>query len=304
MLQRAVEETRDRFHAGPFLLGLAAFALSNVFGSMQWNLLLRAQGIHIPFRRALSLYFVGLFFSNFLPANLGGDVVKVVDLHRDTGKGSGAVAATLMDRGAGLAILALMATVAGLISREAFGAEPFLLLLPGFLLFFLAGGAAIMSNRVVKLLQKTMAIIPFQAVRNAADSVLTALFQFRSRKRALLLAVLMAIPVQTLRVLVHLFAARSIGIDAAAAPAVYFFLFIPIVAVFIALPISINGLGVREGLGVYFYGLIGIGDELAFSISFLAYLIGVVVSLIGGLVFVFRPTRRRMADLPPEAESS
>lgn len=304
MLGRVVEVTTHRFHLTPFLLGLGAFALSNLLGGLQWNILLRAQGIHIPLRRAISLYFVGLFFSNFLPANLGGDVVKVVDLYRSTGKGGGAVAATLMDRAAGLGVLSLMACLAGAFSWSLFGGEPFLLFLPLFFLFFAGGGLLVLSNRMVQLMQRLVTLFPIRVVREKVNSLLSALFTYRHNKRALLLALLIAIPVQTLRIGVHYLAARSIGVEASP---LYFFLFIPIIAVFIALPLSINGLGIREGLGVYFYGLIGINKELAFSISFLAYIIGVVVSLAGGILFVIRPggrkVRRAVPDLPQETES-
>ena len=140
--------------------------------------------------------------------------------------------------------------------------------------------------------------IPFVWVRAKTESVLTALFLYRDQRGALLRALAIALPVQTLRIGVHYLAARSIGVDA---PAIYFFLFIPLIAVFIALPISINGLGVRESLGVYLYARIGIPQELAFSISFLAYLIGVVVSLVGGGIFLLRSgvPKRAGAGAPP-----
>ncbi len=305
MLSRVVDVTTHNFHLTAFLLGLGAFALSNLLGGLQWNILLRAQGITISLRRAISLYFVGLFFSNFLPANLGGDVVKVVDLYRATGRGGGAVAATLMDRAAGLGVLSLMACVAGAFSWNIFGGEPFLLVLPIFFIFFAGGGLLVLSNRMVRLMQKLVGLLPIRMVQEKVNSLLSALLTFRHNKQALLLALLIAVPVQTLRIAVHYLAARSIGVDESI---IYFFLFIPIIAVFIALPISINGLGIREGLGVYFYGMIAINSEQAFSISFLAYIIGVVVSLAGGVLFVIRQGGKRVktggADLHEETESS
>lgn len=294
-LGRVVAETRGRFHLLPFVVGLLAFAVSNILGGCQWNLLLRAQGIHIGFKRAIILYYVGLFFSNFLPANIGGDVMKVVDVYRSSGKGGGAVAATLIDRATGLAMLALMACVAAVPTYSVLGGEPFLLLIPLFFLFFLGGALMILSRRAAAWSLRMIGRLPVRWFRVKAESIVAAIFQYRATRRTLLAALLIALPVQTLRILVHYFAARSIGIDA---PAVYFFLFIPIVAVFIALPISINGIGVRETLGVFLYAMIGIQQELAFSISFLAYIIGVLVSLAGGFFFVARSGVVR-AGAPP-----
>jgi len=288
MWDRVVGVTKQNFVLLPFVLGLAAFALSNVLGGVQWHILLRAQGIPIGYARAIRLYFVGLFFSNFLPANIGGDVVKVVDVYRSTGKGGGAVAATMMDRAIGLAILALLASIAGVSGYVLLGPETFpkrFLILLVFFLFFIMAILMILSRRIGAFLIRLIDRIPFQWVREKSRSVVSAVLQFRENRGALGRALLVALPVQTLRILVHYAAARTIGVDA---DPIFFFLFIPIIAVFIALPISINGIGVREGLGVLLYGKIGIPQPEAISISFLAYVIGVAVSLAGGVLFLVR----------------
>ncbi len=302
---RAIDLMRERFHFFPFAVGLGAFALSNVLGGIQWNILLRAQSVRISVGRAISLYFVGLFFSNFLPANIGGDVVKAVNVYRRTGRGGGVVAATLMDRAIGLAMLALLACIAGPLALPVIGMQPILILLPFFFLFFLVCGLMIMSRRIGSLLLRMTARIPFRFVREKGEAVMRAVLEYRDRRREIVTAFLVAFPVQSLRILVHFYAARAIGIDA---PALYFFLFIPIIAVFIALPISINGIGVREGFGVLLYATIGIGQGEAISISFLAYMVGVAISLVGGVLFItgslkVRSVNPSSAPLQGETES-
>lgn len=287
--ERVVELARNRFYVGPCIVALVAFAVSNVLGGVQWNILLRAQGISIGLPRAISLYFVGLFFSNFLPANIGGDVVKIVDVYRSTGRGGSVVAATMMDRAIGLATLAAMSCAAGGFLLPEIGLRPVLLLLPLFFLFFVGLCLMFLSRRASALLLKIAARLPFESVRKKAESILAAVLQYRARRRALVEALLVSIPVQALRILVHYWAALALGVSA---PAVAFFLFIPMVAVLIALPISINGIGVREWFSVLFFAMVGMDREKAFSISFLAFLIGVAVSLIGGILFVARSFRR------------
>jgi hypothetical protein len=75
-------------------------------------------------------------------------------------------------------------------------------------------------------------------------------------------------------------------------PVIYFFLFIPVIAIFIAMPISIGGLGVRETLGIFFFtrAVAGLGDEQAMAMELLAYVVGVVVSLGGGVLYFTRGT--------------
>ena len=64
----------------------------------------------------------------------------------------------------------------------------------------------------------------------------------------------------------------------------------PVIAIFIALPISIGGLGVREGLGIYLFrkAVPAVTSEQAFMMGLLAYLVGVVVSLAGGVIYLTR----------------
>ena len=87
---------------GPFVLAIGFFVLSNVLGSVQWFLLLRAQAIAISFWQAMVSYFVGAFFNNVLLGNIGGDALRVYDIRRLTGTTSGGMAATLIDRFIGL----------------------------------------------------------------------------------------------------------------------------------------------------------------------------------------------------------
>jgi hypothetical protein len=66
-----------------------------------------------------------------------------------------------------------------------------------------------------------------------------------------------------------------------------------LLAVIVSLPISLNGIGVREGAGVVVFGLVGVGRAQAFSLQFTTYLVAVAVSLLGGLAFLLRIPRRR-----------
>jgi len=75
----------------------------------------------------------------------------------------------------------------------------------------------------------------------------------------------------------------------------YYFLFVPVLAALVSLPISLNGLGIREGASVVLFQLAGLTREEAFTIPFLTYLLSVFISLLGGLIFVTRSPRRALA---------
>ena len=61
------------------LLALGAYALTQSIGVWRWNRLLRAQHVEVEPRRLTESIWVSMFFNNFLPSNIGGDVVRIAD---------------------------------------------------------------------------------------------------------------------------------------------------------------------------------------------------------------------------------
>ena len=93
-------------------LALGVMLASNILGSFQWNRLLRAVGIDIPFWKVCAYYHVGLFFNNFLPANVGGDFARVLDASRGGASSRAqAFSTVLMDRMVGTVALGGLALV-------------------------------------------------------------------------------------------------------------------------------------------------------------------------------------------------
>jgi len=113
---------------------------------------------------------------------------------------------------------------------------------------------------------------------------------FRGQPGLFLQIFAVALLTQISRIGVHALVARAIGIHL---PFQYFLLFVPLLAVIVSLPISVNGIGVREGAGVILFGLVGVDRAHAFSLQFATYLVAVAVSLLGGFVFLLRIPHRR-----------
>lgn len=261
------------------------FLTSNLLGSWQWGMLLRAQSLRIPFYRVASFYFVGLFFNNFLPANIGGDIVRIYDASKYCKDTSAVFIATFMDRVIGLLAISFLAVVASAFCLDHF--KIFLLYMTVVLGFLgsLVVVLSILNRRILAVFEKPFRLIKAFNVEHRITKLFDELHSFRDRIPLLTAVLSLAIGIQILRVFVHYLVARSLGISLSP---LYFFLFVPVLAALSALPISINGLGVREGVGVVLFGLVGVVARDAFSIEFLAYLVGVAISLSGGLIFFLR----------------
>ncbi len=278
-------------HADWSWLGLAGFLLaaSYVLGAFQWSRLLNAVGARIPFWKVCSYYFVGLFFNNFLPANIGGDIARVVDASRH-GPTRGAVISTVvMDRLIGTLALAGLALITTVPAIDRFH----LTLVYGALLLFFALSLitlwAVFHPRLLPALERALARVGLKTLKPVLDELALRIKGFRDRQRLMIGLIAVAAIVQLSRIGVHVLVAKALNIRV---PPAYFFLFVPLLAVIISLPISLNGIGVREGAGIVLFGLVGVGRTQAFSLQFTTYLVAVAVSLVGGLVFLVRIPHR------------
>ncbi len=277
--------------ASPVLLASAAllFLLSNLLGSWLWARLLRAQGVSIPYRKAASYYFVGLFFNNFLPSNIGGDIARISEASKHSDNVGPVFSATLMDRLLGFLAIALVAVLASFATLDRFHLYAIYLAIAVAFAVALGLFFSIFHRGILTIFEW-----PFRALgaRGAADrisGIMDDLHGFRSRPGVLVLAFAATTVVQISRILVHYLVGLAIGVRVAVG---YYFLFVPVLACLVSLPISLNGLGIREGAGVVLFRMAGMTGEQAFTVPFLTYLISVLISLLGGLIFVSRPPRR------------
>jgi glycosyltransferase 2 family protein len=273
----------------------SAFALllaSNILGSWQWGRLLQVVGVRIPFWKVCAYYHVGLFFNNFLPANIGGDIARVVDVTRYDTTTATAFSTVLMDRLIGTVALAGLAIVTTLPAIDRFHLGVMYVALIGFFSLSVALVWAVFHPGLLPSLERLLRRVGLGGFKPHLDDLAVRLSGFRDQRGLMARVTAVALVVQVSRIFVHVLVARALGLSV---PLTYFFLFVPLLAVIVSLPISLNGIGLREGAGILLFGLVGVDRTHAFALQFTTYLVAVAVSLIGGLVFVIRIPRRRAA---------
>ena len=280
--------------AHPQLLLLAAtlFLFSNLVGSWLWARLLRAQGVPIPYTKAAAYYFVGLFFNNFLPSNIGGDIARISDASKYATHVSPVFSATLMDRLIGVLVIAFLALVTSFTVLD----RLHLYAIYGVMLviFLLAVGllAAVFHRGVLEAMERPFRRLGARRIAAAIGRLMDDLHGYRTQAGTLGTAFLASTVVQVSRILVHYVVGLSLGVRVAVS---YYFLFVPVLAALISLPISLNGIGVREGAAVVLFQMAGMTRQESFAIPFLTYVLSVLISLLGGLIFLTRPPRRALS---------
>jgi len=266
--------------------GAGIFFVSVILGVVQWQLLLRNRGLDLPFSRAFRLYYVGMFFNNFIMGGIVGDAVKVASIRSHDGKGKIGFAATVLDRFAGLWAMCGFAVVGSIILLNrgmlTHGriTTAVIALFAAFALF-----AGIMLFLMAKPLQKLLFSVTdkFAVCQKFRIKEIVTEMLIEARDYKLLAAVaFLAVLTQFLRIGVHVLTAAALGL-LTVDNFQYFFIFVPIIAMMMTIPLPF---GVREAFGGVLFALAGFPSEQAVIMGFLASLTGIAVSSMGGVFFV------------------
>ena len=291
------------------LLAQALFIFAIFTNAVKWQVLLKAQGIPVPLGPLTSYTFEGAFFNNFLPANVGGDVIRGVGLARYTERSADAAVSVVVDRIMGLLGYMFSAVVAALIavnimSRGWLGTESidetlvqnlakvqFVAVLG--LVAILVVFAILLSQRLREFFGQFFSFGPFKPLAPTYQQVSDAFGAYRYQYKALFIAFLIGVSNIVLTSLVDIAILKGLGAEVAP---IYVFLFNPIIAVILIAPISIGGLGTMSVLYVYFYGLVGVPAAVAFALS----LIKQAIIYLGSLPGAFLWLRSRQYHQEPE----
>jgi len=290
----AIEERVRSADLVDLLGAVACFVLMLALATWRWRLLLGALGAPAPIRRLTASYLVATFFNNFLPSNIGGDIVRVRDSSRLTGSVATSLAVVGIDRILGFGALYLLAAVAFVLAPPAVrglaGARAVLLglaLLFAFLAYvFFRPGTARWLMSVSRLNSIDWAREQFEVVQGAVHA-------YRARVGTIWIAGAASVVLQTLVVLYYMAVARGLGIGLPARAA---FLMVPLCTLLQAVPISFNGWGMREGLFALYFSQIGLPRASALAFSLVGAGLMVLLSLSGAFVWM-----ARSSAAPPDA---
>ncbi|MBR4347475.1 MAG: flippase-like domain-containing protein [Fibrobacter sp.] len=269
----------------PFVLALLCLAASNFTACLQWKLLLERQGVHLSYGHLLKLYYVGLFFNNFMPGNVGGDVKKVYDIRMQGGQdtvGAG-LTATFFDRLYGLFFVTLFALAMGVLFFVHDEAQrsfiwPSIWIFLGFCAMF----AGLCSRRIGRLCTSVMSRFLPQSIGERLVHMFERFTHFRSFKLWCQIS-LLSFVTQSLRIFVHFYCGLAVGVALSIS---WYFYYIPLVAIVSALPISIGGFGPRELLAQTLFARAGVASLESVVIQLLAYFVSLILSLFGAFVFL------------------
>lgn len=264
---RQVLETLTSMKPAAFVAAIFLYILAQWFSTLRWRLLLPG-GIGLG--KLFSLYMIGSFFNTFLPGIIGGDAVKGFYLFRATGRGSLALASIFMDRYIGFVVLITICAVAFPFGYVYLKGSPVVWILPITILSFVIGSVLFFVLRIGHRIKFFSELYSYFSL-------------YRNQKGVIRKAVLWSFFVQFSGILAVYILALGIG---QRVPVLAFLVFLPIIILVSTLPISISGLGVREGAFVVLLGLTGVRPEAAAAISLSWFITAAVGSLVGLVEYI------------------
>jgi len=263
----------------------SAFALPLV--AWRWRMLLSVHGVRLGFWRIFELTMIGQFFSAFMVGTTGGDMVKIFYVARTVPQSKAAVSFTvIVDRFIGLVALLVLGVALSVTQLDR------LLSKPGtraatlvFYLFALGGVAASLLACLGPLLPHHQALrsfinrLPFIHL----GTPLFAAYEQTARAFEINFLAFTGSIIAHLGLLLRGYCIiLSMHLEP---PFLLFSSIIIIVALLIAMPVSISGIGVRETLFILFFALLAIDKEQAISFSVTFFGINILWSLLGGLIY-------------------
>src|SRR5262245_39580918 len=79
-----------------FALSIAVYFVVQGLSAYRWHVLLKPQGVRVPYRKMAAFYFLGMYFNFFLPSTIGGDVFRIYYLNKETGRLSASTASVFL----------------------------------------------------------------------------------------------------------------------------------------------------------------------------------------------------------------
>ena len=259
------------------IITIPLFFLGVFFSVLRWRLILDFLGIHISKKVAFRLYLEGSFLNNFIPTSVGGDIYKYFILSRlQPLKKKEAFVSLFFERGAGLLTFFVLNLLLSIFfyrlifeHKALFLFEVLIFIVFLAFLFFLF--SIHNSLKIGRIIKKYIDKFEFSSIPlNWVNKVWVL--------PAVIYSVFFTIVIVAIRFSYLL----ALG---ASFPIMHLLFFTTIIQLAGVLPVSLNSIGISEGLIVFLYSLVGISPEIAFAVAILERFIMIVASSVGATTF-------------------
>jgi len=261
------------------ILAFLGYLLSQAFSAYKWRVLAQPLGFSPPWRTFIVYYFVGMYLNLFAPSTVVGDLGRGILLAQEKDRVADALHSVVADRLSGLVMLLWVSAT-------------------GFLLF----GPTVFPKEVgyVVIFAATLSVVMWWLLPQVVEWFFSPESKLKRLSEKLFLpyqqqplvvgyACLLSFLFHWFQLSLQVLLAYALNL---AVPVWYLVLFIPLVHLLSALPISFAGMGVRESGYVWFLALVGVAKNQALAFGLLWSALVLAAGMVGGLILLFSPVAR------------
>jgi glycosyltransferase 2 family protein len=262
----------------------------------RWQRLLEARGVHEPLRWLIRAYFVSYAVGQVLPTSVGGDASRIYETaRRNPGFATPITGSVLLERALGGAVTLVLTGIGFLLAIGRYSIGPYLWIEAVFVVGTVGAGVVFFSRRVRSRLGFVVALSRRLRIEKFVRAVYEGIHGYREHVGTLLLVSAVTFVMQFSRVVAIYASARAVDIHLSLLP---YIVLGPLLFLFMLVPFTVNGLGVREAFFVSFLGKLGIAADPAFACGFLFFVMTVLLALPGLAVLLWEgfAGRGKVAD--------
>ncbi|MBN2241277.1 MAG: flippase-like domain-containing protein [Acidobacteria bacterium] len=267
---------------------------------LRWRLLIKPLMPVPSLNQLFGIYCIGLFFNLTFPTVIGGDVVKIYYIGRNSESYSQSFASTFLDRDAGMLAMLIIACAAIVVYPVSVPGIAISVIVFGAFAAFLLGNMCLFTPRFHGILNRCMKRLGAARMGRKADRVAEAFHRIGKHRFVLAVSLLISFVNQLLVIISVWVTAVGLRLDI---PFYYFLVFVPVITLISMIPASLNGMGLREYAFMGLFGALGAEPSSCIALGLVTSILIILSSLPGGIVYIFyrnRGDRRRFERLETE----
>lgn len=249
----------------------------------RWRLLMRPLMPVLSQARLMGIYCIGLFFNLAFPTVVGGDVVKMYYAGKPSRLYAQSFAATFLDRDTGMLAMMIIACTAFLVHPVEVPGIPVGVFVWGGFLLFILGNVALFTPVLHRFLSRLLHRFGLSRVSAKIDAISDAFLVMARHRMVLFGSLLISLFNQLLVIAVTWAMAEGLRLGV---PLSYFLVFVPVITLISMIPVSLNGMGLREYAFVALLSGIGVDREGSVALGLLSSAMLIVSAVPGGIIYL------------------
>ncbi len=276
---------------GILLISFLVLWIGHYICIYRWRMLMRPLMPVLTLGQLFGIYCIGLFFNLTFPTVVGGDVVKMYYAGRPSKSYAQSFAATFLDRDAGMLAMMIIACIAILVSPVIVPKIPVSLIVWSAFAAFILGNIGIFSPYFHRLLTGFLRRLRLSKIATKVDTISNAFQIMGKHKSVLIWSLAISFFNQLLVIFNTWIMALGLRIHVSASS---FLVFVPVITLISMIPISLNGMGLREYAFYSLFGAIGVPHASCVALGILTTITIVLTSIPGGIVYICFRNRTEM----------